>query len=88
MNPSTPTDAAEVQDWIVRRLAQTLSVPPEQIDIHEPIPNYGLESIEAMSLTSELCDRLGRPLSPTLWWDCPTIAQLVEHLFPATTVQA
>jgi 8-amino-7-oxononanoate synthase len=79
MEPVSPT-ADQIQDWIVRRLAQVLSVEPEEIDVHEPILDYGLESVEAITLSGELADWLQRKLSPTLWWECPTIARLSERL--------
>ncbi|MBS0448803.1 MAG: acyl carrier protein [Proteobacteria bacterium] len=79
MTQTAATDQ-DISAWIVERLAQILGARPGEIGVHDEIAHYGLQSVEAMSLMSELSDRLGLSLSPTLWWDCRTIAQLVERI--------
>jgi acyl carrier protein len=70
----------EIQEWMLRRLAQILDVSPDQIDVNARLDHYGLESVEAITVASELSDWLDRRLSPTLLWDHPTIARLACHI--------
>ena len=66
----------QIRNWIVRRLARMLGVKPEVISVHDPLVEYGLDSVEAIALSGELSDHLGRRWPPTLVWDYPTITEL------------
>lgn len=70
----------QIRSWIVHRLARMLDVKPEAIGIDDPLAEYGLDSVEAIALSGELSDHLGRRWPPTLVWDYPTIAELSSHL--------
>ncbi len=73
----TPADLAL---WIVELIANQLGIPAEQIDIHAPFVDFGLDSVQAVSISGEIETQLGRSLSPTLLWDYPTVAALAAHL--------
>ena len=45
-----------------------------------PFVDYGLDSVQAVSIVGDLETWLGRSLSPTLIWDFPTIEDLAKHL--------
>src|SRR5437870_1853011 len=75
----SPT-ATAIQDWLVARLSQVLEVEPRDIDIREPFTSYGLTSRDAVGLSWDLEDWLGRGLSPTLAYEYPTIESLAKHL--------
>ncbi|TMQ12149.1 MAG: hypothetical protein E6J91_21435 [Deltaproteobacteria bacterium] len=77
---SVITARQEVATWLIEQLAERLGVPRDSIDPHEPFASYGLTSREAVVLSGELEERLGRALSPTLVWDHPTIAALAGFL--------
>lgn len=66
--------------WLISQLADRLELDPQQIDPHQELIDYGLNSIEAVSLSGDLENFLGRRLSPTLLWDYPTISALARHL--------
>ncbi len=76
---ASPT-AHEIERWMVRRLCAELELEPGEIDVSDPVDRYGLDSRTAASISGELEDWLGRPLSPTLVWEYPTIAELAHHL--------
>ncbi|MFN8382938.1 MAG: amino acid adenylation domain-containing protein [Anaerolineales bacterium] len=82
--PSTPAKtgmAANVlQAWLVTRIASMLEMDAASIDPRQPFTYYGLGSVQAVSLTGDLEDFLGRKLAPTLAWDYPTIELLANHL--------
>ncbi len=71
---------SEIRDWLVAHISAMVGVPPDRVDIHTPIEQYGMDSIQAMHLCGELEDWLRRPLVPTLVWDYPTVDLLVRHL--------
>jgi len=70
----------EIQSWLISRLADLMRVSPEEVDVQEPFANFGLNSIDAVSLSGDLEDYLKRPLPATLLWDFPTIEILSRHL--------
>ncbi|WP_438010602.1 SDR family NAD(P)-dependent oxidoreductase [Sorangium sp. So ce321] len=61
---------------MTEHLASVLGIDPSAISIGERFSRLGLDSRRATSLINDLGAALGRPLSPTLVWDCPTIAEL------------
>jgi acyl carrier protein len=73
-------DTKEIQDWLITNVADLLHVAPDKINIHEPFATYGLSSREAVNLSGELEDLLGRRLSPTLVYEYPNISLLSHYL--------
>lgn len=76
-------DRETTREWLVTRLSQRLAIPPEEIDVREPLASYGLSSIEAVVLSGDLEEWLGRELPATLVWDYPTIEKLTDYLSAA-----
>ncbi|NDJ18581.1 type I polyketide synthase [Myxacorys almedinensis] len=69
-----------MQAWLIDQIAQRSHLPSNQVNIHEPFVQYGLDSVAAVSISGELEKRLGKRLSPTLVYDYPTIALLADYL--------
>ena len=69
-----------IHAWMVVRLSDELNVAPAEIDVHESLLNYGLNSIVAFTLTGELADLVGRELPATLFWDFPTVEAVGTYL--------
>ncbi len=80
---ASASSAVEIQCWLTQQMAQALSIDASTIDITAPIDRYGLDSIQAINITTELEQWLNRPLSPTLIYDYPTVQLLSEHLAAA-----
>jgi acyl transferase domain-containing protein len=57
-----------------------LRVPAGELDPREPLARYGLDSLTAVQTAGELEQWLGRPLSPVLVYDHPTIDALARFL--------
>src|SRR5271165_3126956 len=72
--------AKEIELWLIQRLSTRLHIPADDIEVQQPFTRYGLGSIEAIDLTADLEDWLGRRLPAALAWDYPTIASLAEYL--------
>jgi acyl carrier protein len=70
----------QIQCWLVMHLAELLGIGADQIDVQQPFATYGLGSVEAISLTGDLEEWLGRDLPATLAWDYPNIEALARHL--------
>lgn len=70
----------EIQEWIVAHVAELLHIAPESIVIQDPLSNYGLSSRDALTLSGDLEELLGRRLSPTLAYEYPSILLLSRYL--------
>jgi len=70
----------QIQSWLIANISSVVEVDPQTIDIHKPLEYYGMDSMQAMHLSGDLEDWLGRQLSPTVVWDYPTIELLAHHL--------
>ena len=53
---------------------------PDKIDIRESFSNYGLSSLDAITLSGDMEEFIGRRLSPTITYDYPSIATLSNFL--------
>ena len=70
----------QISAWLMEHIATQLKLPVDRIDPRQPFVDYGLDSVQAVNLTAELENWLGRSLTPTLIWDYPTIADLADYL--------
>jgi acyl carrier protein len=73
-------NAAEIQQWLVGRLAKLLKADPSQIDVTKSFDRLGLDSATAVGVTLDLEDYLGRDVDPDMLYDHPTIEKLTEFL--------
>jgi acyl carrier protein len=69
-----------IQAWLITHLAEQVGIEPQDIDVHQPFTEYGLDSMVGVSLAGDLEDWLGLDLSPTLLWDYPTVETLTRYL--------
>ena len=69
-------DAAEVEAWLVQRIASRMRLPREQIDVNSPFLEFGMGSLDAVEIAADLEHWLSRPLSPTAIYNYPTISAL------------
>lgn len=79
IDPQSPTEQ-EIQAWLISNISAVVEIEPQSIDIRKPLEYYGMDSMQAMHLSGDLADWLGRQLSPTVVWDYPTIELLASHL--------
>ncbi|PYS28404.1 MAG: hypothetical protein DMG11_12775, partial [Acidobacteria bacterium] len=100
---ASETDAAEIdrdclvektEDYLRRECSELLKLPAQKIDPQAALEKYGIDSILAMKLTSQLEKTFGS-LSKTLFFEYQTIRELTQYfiqshptrlatLFPAT----
>ena len=70
----------EIQAWLIANIAAIVEIDPKDIDVTKPLEYYGMDSMQAMHLSGDLEEWMGRTLSPTVVWDYPTIELLARHL--------
>ncbi|MBA2747190.1 MAG: acyl carrier protein [Tatlockia sp.] len=70
----------EIQTWLVNSLAAELKINPKEIDVKSSFSRYGLDSLAAVNLVSQLEEWLKIELPPTLPYEYPTIELLAEYL--------
>jgi len=58
--------SGNIQAWIVSHMASLLDVPEAQIDVSRTFEQYGLDSIAAVALLSDLGVWLGKDLDTNL----------------------
>ncbi|MGI5163181.1 acyl carrier protein [Spirillospora sp. CA-253888] len=76
--PLTDEHRTELRAWLCGRLAEELGLPPGTVDPAEPMSAYGLDSITAVTLLTEVEDRVGAELDPNAVWEFPSVSALVD----------
>jgi phthiocerol/phenolphthiocerol synthesis type-I polyketide synthase C len=82
LTQTSPT-LEEISQRLTTMLAAQLRMRPEEISLTQPLSEYGLDSINAVSLAGDIEDWLGFQLPSTLLWDYPTTAALAGFLAEA-----
>ncbi|TMQ95629.1 acyl carrier protein [Actinomadura soli] len=82
MNDANTDDdlRAELRDWLCAYLAEELRLPAGSIDPAEPMSAYGLDSVRAIALLTEVEDRVGFEIDPNALWEFPTVASFADML--------
>lgn len=71
---------SQINAWLKKEVALIAKMHPRDIREDEPLAGYGLDSLAAVKLSTELEKLLCLEIAPTISWDYPTIAQLSRHL--------
>jgi len=80
MGRSSGRSAEEIRGWLKSRIAHRLGLRPEDVPSDQPVTRLGVDSTEAVVISGELQEWLGRRVAPTALWDHPTIDALAAHL--------
>ena len=70
----------KIEHWLIDKLANSLGIDNEEIDLEKSIFTYSLDSSVALSITGELETLLDLELDSTLFWEYPKISELAEYL--------
>ncbi|MFG3014161.1 SDR family NAD(P)-dependent oxidoreductase [Streptomyces cinerochromogenes] len=82
------TDGRPVLDLVRSVVAELLGVPADQVSATTSYYEMGLDSAKLLRAATRLEETLGTPLSPTLLFEHPTVAELARHLSGAHRVTA
>lgn len=72
--------AGAIQAWLVERVGTRLGLPPEQLDIHQPLNRYVLDSLTLFTIAVECEQWLGTRIAPDILMDAPSLSCLAQRL--------
>ncbi|MEW1718132.1 acyl carrier protein [Streptomyces sp. NPDC093109] len=72
--------ASELRGFLCARIAEQCELRPEDVETDRPTQEFGLSSRGAVTVIAAVQEFLGRPLSPALVWEFPTVDLLVDGL--------
>ncbi|MCH9736219.1 MAG: type I polyketide synthase, partial [Actinomycetia bacterium] len=78
MTPAFDEDG--IRHWLVDYLVTNIGCSPDEIDFDAPLNDLAVGSSDAVVLTGELSELLGRTVSPIEFWQYPTINALARFL--------
>ena len=70
----------EIQDWLAYQISVQIGIDADEIDIKAPFDSYGLNSMQAMNISSLGKKHLGINFSPLAIWNYPNITSLSNYL--------
>ncbi|TRW82359.1 acyltransferase domain-containing protein [Mycolicibacterium sp. 018/SC-01/001] len=73
-------DEDALRHWLVDYLVTNIGCSPDEIDLDAPLNDLAVGSSDAVVLTGELSELLGRTVSPVEFWQYPTINALAKFL--------
>ncbi len=71
---------ADLRHWLVDYLVTNIGCTPDEVDPDLSLADLGVSSREAVVLSGELSELLGKKVSPVDFWEHPTINALAAHL--------
>jgi acyl-CoA synthetase (AMP-forming)/AMP-acid ligase II/acyl carrier protein len=73
-------EPAEIESWLVRQVAGRLGVAASEVDPGQALADLGFSSVDAVAFTGEIERRYPVTVSPTLFWEYPSIRAVSAHL--------
>ena len=70
----------ELRDWLRDWVCRATGLDATKVTDDRSLEEYGLSSRDAVSISADLEDLLGRPLDATVAYQHPTIASLAEYV--------
>ncbi|BBY30729.1 type I polyketide synthase [Mycolicibacterium sediminis] len=77
---SGPADPEWVSGQVLAAVAAQVGLPESDVDLDLPLVELGVDSIMTVRLRRQLEKQTGLSLSPTLLWEHPTAAAVIEML--------
>jgi len=75
-----PMDEAGLRNWLVDYLVTNVGCSPAEVDVNVSMNDMGVGSRDAVVLSGELSELLGRTVSPVEVWQHPTIESMARFL--------
>jgi acyl-CoA synthetase (AMP-forming)/AMP-acid ligase II/acyl carrier protein len=72
--------AAQIQQWLVERLAVRTRTPRGSVSVTRPFAEFGMTSLDAVEISADLQRWLGRSVAPTVVYHYPNIETLAQWL--------
>ena len=80
LTPGEPMSVEALQDWLIAQIAEQTGLDADEVDVHTPFHQFGLDSVQAMGIATLGQQRFGLEISPLVMWNCPNIEALSRHL--------
>ncbi len=77
---SSVNNEADLRHWLVDYLVTNIGCRPDEVDPNFALADLGVSSRDAVVLSGELSELLGKTVSPIDFWEHPTINGLAAHL--------
>ena len=77
---SSINDEADLRHWLVDYLVTNIGCTPDEVDPNLSLSDLGVGSRDAVVLSGELSELLGKTVSPIDFWEHPTINALAAYL--------
>jgi acyl carrier protein len=71
---------ARLQEWLCAHLAVQLEVPEGRVDPKAPMSAYGLDSLKAVAMLTDIEEHVGFEIDPSALWDYPTVEAFTRFL--------
>ncbi|EUA02554.1 beta-ketoacyl synthase, C-terminal domain protein [Mycobacterium kansasii 732] len=71
---------ADLRHWLVDYLVTNIGCTPDEVDPNLSLADLGVSSRDAVVLSGELTELLGKTVSPIDFWEHPTINSLAAYL--------
>ena len=65
--------APDLRAWLVERVAEYVGLPEDRVRTDVDLTEYGLDSISALTVCTDIEDAFGVSVEPTALWDHTTI---------------
>lgn len=73
-------DEADLRHWLVDYLVTNIGCTPDEVDLNLSLADLGCGSRDAVVLSGQLSELLGKTVSPIDFWEHPTINALAAFL--------
>ena len=70
----------EIENWLKEKLMEDTNLSKEDFEKDASFADLGIDSLKAVTITSDLEDWLDLTLIPNLFWEYPTIEKISELL--------
>jgi phthiocerol/phenolphthiocerol synthesis type-I polyketide synthase D len=77
---TSPLDEEALRRWLADYLVTIIGCSPSDIDFDKSLIDLGLASSDAIVLSGELSELLGRRVSPVEFWQHPSVGHLARFL--------
>ena len=79
-NPTTSVSHEALKDWLINYICKRCDIPASDLHADIPFEDFGIDSVQAVEITSELEQQFQIPVEPTALFEFNTIDLLVIHV--------
>ncbi len=70
----------EICDFLKLKIAEEMQMDIKEINIHQNLAQFRLDSINSLFILEQLENYLGISINPLDFWDYPTIDEFSQHI--------